>query len=331
MASMKSAPKIKKLNGEPIPKWDMSRLKKRACIVCQSEANNVIGVRPDGLAIVRCASCNALYLPLVPDEEQLTNFYSAYSNFKPYLNKSVVDPALLSLKQKVKKYLAGTSAWKVIKKARGSQKVTHISPECEILMRTGGVMNKVILELGPGKDAGLLPEIKYWGGGGVAVEIDSVAAEQMRTHGIEVYRQICDVPKGVDIIYASMVLEHLVNPLKTLSQLASTLVPEGRILIKVPNAGQAKTQGNNWIGFRVDLEHLNYFDENSLSYILERAGFQMECVWLTSQPVLSQYLGMANRQHFLLEAKRYRGGKVALSTDDPMQDGAFTLNVLARI
>lgn len=164
---MTSTVKIKELKGEPIPKWDMSRLQKRTCIVCQSEENNVIGIRPDGLGIACCVSCSALYLPMVPNEEQLASFYSEYSNFKPYLNKSVVDSTALTIKQMVKRFLVRTPVWKTIKKAKNSYKTTTISTECEILMRTGGVKDKVVLELGPGRYGGLLPEVKYWGGGGV--------------------------------------------------------------------------------------------------------------------------------------------------------------------
>jgi hypothetical protein len=201
---------------------------------------------------------------------------------------------------------------------------------CELLIRTGGLDGKKVLEIGPGQTGGILGEVKLWGGYGLAVEVDKSATDSLIRLGMEVYSDISQVKQKVDIIYMSMILEHVRDPAAMLKRLAEITNTGGRILIKVPNGGQALGLGHNWIGFRVDLEHLNYFDQKSLNSILLKAGYQTECVWLTSQPILPEYLRMADRNQFITSAKKkLRRGIIC--TNDPFSNaGEFMLTVLAR-
>jgi hypothetical protein len=56
-----------------------------------------------------------------------------------------------------------------------------------------------------------------------------------------------------------------------------------------PNGGQADTLGAGWVGFRVDLDHLNYFSSATLSRLLVRAGLWPEAVWEFRQAELSAF------------------------------------------
>ncbi len=205
-----------------------------------------------------------------------------------------------------------------------------ISERCELLIRTGGVEGKTVLEVGPGKTGGILPEVKFWGGHEMAVEVDPVAAQSIAELGHIVYSDILEIKQKVDIINASMILEHVKNPGNMLKKLAEITVPEGRILVSVPNAGQALSLGVNWIGFRVDLEHLNYFDQRSLNALLSKAGYDTECIWITSQPMLPAYLPMADRNKFIQYVKNKSKRRVKLDHDPFGAIGEFTLTVLAR-
>ena len=317
--------------GEAVPHWDTHQLESRPCVVCISKDRSTFSIRPDGLAVARCLGCGALFLPLVPNDEELRRYYLNYSKFKPYLGAQADQGPPLSLGHKFKASVAKSSAWRFARKVVLGRRSVQLSADCEILMRTGGLAGKVLLELGPGGDGGLLPEAMAWGSKGVAVEVDSDVAAAIRSRGIDVFGHIADVRQRVDIVYASMVLEHLVDPLQTLRAIARTMNPGGRIFVRVPNAGQVASRGPNWIGFRVDLEHLNYFEERSLTALLEGAGFLAECSWQESQPILASYHESANRLKFLSELARGNGQTIAARPTDPLQAGTYSLSVLARL
>ena len=76
-----------------------------------------------------------------------------------------------------------------------------------------------------------------------------------------------------DLIILFQVLEHLPDPAKTLSTLATLLKPGGRLVIGVPNyaSWQARFGGTKW--FHLDVpRHLFHYTPDSLSRALERAG-----------------------------------------------------------
>ncbi|MCM0081372.1 class I SAM-dependent methyltransferase [Geomonas sp. Red32] len=324
-------PRLKAPEGEPVPNWDPERMVRRGCLVCGGEEHRPLCYRPDGLLVASCAACGCTYLPLVPDAGELQRYYDRYSDTKLYIQHKVqqAPPSLASRLRacaaRTVKTVLGPSLTNGIKR-RGEP----ISDSCEILIRTGGLEGKRILELGPGRFGGILPEATRWGAKGVAVEVDAAAVGSMREMGIEVFDSLAKAPSGLDIIYAGMVLEHVSDPAALLKEAAALAAPGGRFLIRVPNGGQAKSVGYSWIGFRVDLEHLNYFDAASLSTLLAQAGFQTECVWQSAQPVLPQYLAMADRNSFLRYARERFNRTISLQPDTIFQQGEFMLTVLAR-
>jgi hypothetical protein len=331
ISRMKTA-RLKAAPGEPVPVWDFDRLEKRPCIVCSSPDHEQICVRPDGLSVVRCLQCGCTYLHIVPNDEQLQDYYHQYSESKLYIRHktAVANPSRLRsaliCALKAAKGVAGTSLSNMI---RGRLNFP-VSDSCEILIRTGGLEGKSVLELGPGRFGGILPEASRWGARGLAVEVDGGAVQSLQGLGIEVVDDISKAPAGIEVVYAGMVLEHLKDPGQVLNELSSKVIAGGRLLIRVPNGGQSRNMGANWIGFRVDLEHLNYFDSGSLSSLLSRAGFQTECVWLTSNPVLPDYLCMADRNCFIDYARTRFNRKIKAKPDVMLEGGEFMLTVLAR-
>lgn len=329
---IKKIPHLKAPYGETVPQWDMSKLVKRECIVCSCADYKPICYRPDQLLVAQCLNCKCMYIPQVPDSSQLEQFYNSYSNNKLYVQnqmkavrRSFIKPVLQYLTKTSKNLLGQT----IITKIKSCLPVS-VSETCELLIRTGGVEDRNILELGPGRFGGILPEVLQWGGKGIAIEVDPVAVDAIERLGLEVHASISEISAEVEIIYAGMVLEHIMDPKKLLKDLAKIAAPGGRILIRVPNGGQSLVVGNNWIGFRLDLEHLNYFDITSLSAILLEAGFQTECIWLSSQPILPEYLPMADRNSFISYAKS-RFHKIIKQCNDKLYErGDYMLTVLAR-
>jgi SAM-dependent methyltransferase len=95
-----------------------------------------------------------------------------------------------------------------------------------------------------------------------------------------------DIPGGnFDFINTEQVFEHLVDPLPTLTHLASGLAPGGLLKVSVPNASDIdeglrhlKTQGPwQWQPLMPiqPVEHLNGFTANSLARLGERAGLRV--------------------------------------------------------
>jgi len=79
---------------------------------------------------------------------------------------------------------------------------------------------------------------------------------------------------GVARLY--QVLEHLDNPLRTLSHVHSILAPDGRLIVGVPNfdALARRVLGPSWDGLELP-RHLTHFTRRSLLALLERARFRV--------------------------------------------------------
>ena len=79
-----------------------------------------------------------------------------------------------------------------------------------------------------------------------------------------------------DLIRFTHVLEHVPNPVATLSSAAKALTPSGRIVILVPNFAGAGRRlfGNAWDGLEVP-RHLHHFTAGSLTQVLAAAGLRV--------------------------------------------------------
>jgi SAM-dependent methyltransferase len=76
------------------------------------------------------------------------------------------------------------------------------------------------------------------------------------------------------------VLEHVPDPLGTLTGLIDALVPDGRLIVRVPNDFSALQETARslldrdpwWIAIP---DHLNYFDHRSIAQLIERLGLEV--------------------------------------------------------
>ncbi len=99
-------------------------------------------------------------------------------------------------------------------------------------------------------------------------------------HDLIVYHEIEAVPstETYDLITIFHVLEHLPDPIDTLTSLIHLLNPGGKILIEVPNSDDALIKlykNKGFLNFFWSC-HLYLFNMKNLKIIVERAGFKIE-------------------------------------------------------
>jgi ubiquinone/menaquinone biosynthesis C-methylase UbiE len=110
----------------------------------------------------------------------------------------------------------------------------------------------------------------------------------------EYERAGCPTP---GIVTAFEVLEHLDNPLRTLREIASRLKPGGVLVLAVPDcSGTVVPRTADEFSNVHVLEHINHFTPDSLTTMLDRAGFsrtQPKVVWAGAKNTARQVLKRA--------------------------------------
>ena len=86
-----------------------------------------------------------------------------------------------------------------------------------------------------------------------------------------------------DLITLWDTLEHVPDPVQTISQCYRILKPGGCLILTVPNISSwpAKIMGTNWMGYKD--EHLFYFTRRSLKILLTQAGFEVKKIRYTGK------------------------------------------------
>lgn len=77
--------------------------------------------------------------------------------------------------------------------------------------------------------------------------------------------------RGLDLVLLSHVLEHLHEPVETLTRLHRALVSGGYLLLEVPCASAPDVLPPGWFTF----EHLHYYQPSILEQMLRQAGFRV--------------------------------------------------------
>lgn len=241
-----------------LPTWRLNILVHRSCPVCREDQPELLCQRPDGLRVARCRACSMAYLPDLPAAEDLARFYADYAAFKEYQPH--------------------------IRSAGNARREGRYDPFINILLRTGGLRGQRLLELGSSYGS-WLQMARAAGADVSAVEIDGGARAFLERLKIPCSETL--PPQGAyDILCAFDVLEHLEDPSSVIARIARCLKSGARILLAVPNGGDGETVGPGWIGYRVDLEHLNYFSARTLDLLLRTHGLFVEQHWQYMQPVL---------------------------------------------
>jgi 2-polyprenyl-3-methyl-5-hydroxy-6-metoxy-1,4-benzoquinol methylase len=156
------------------------------------------------------------------------------------------------------------------------------------------------------------------------IELDRIAQEYLASIGIETSGEL-NGKENTDIITALQVIEHLEDPRKFLAQVSQNLVRDGRLLLSLPNGGEFEQVGAGWIGFRVDLEHFNYFSVKTLARLLQSEGLYVEHAWTHTQPQICRASTLHNPEPWFWSVLPFNAW-----TSRVMRSGGFVLTVLAR-
>jgi 2-polyprenyl-3-methyl-5-hydroxy-6-metoxy-1,4-benzoquinol methylase len=196
----------------------------------------------------------------------------------------------------------------------------------KILENFGGLNNVRLCEIGSAYGE-FLQLARFKGANVVAVELDDKAIVYTREQlKIKSFFSLAQLSEIQDVICCKSIIEHLPDPSKFLKDISTKLAVDGRLLLSMPNGSNFEMIGPTWAGFRVDLEHLNYFTLRTIACLLVKHGFYVEQHWVINQLATNRN-DSANRPilKHLISLVSSRG------TWDPLRSGFATLVVLARL
>lgn len=289
-----------------LPNWRTNAMAHRPCPVCDTDQPAPVCRRPDGLIVSRCPACGMTYLADHPDDASLREFYADYAAYKG------IAPA---------RRPGGLARWLGLQPAS-----PYLDPYVGVLEATGGLRGRALCEVGCSVGDFLL-ETRRAGAVVSGVEWDEQAIKVLAAEGIPATREL-PTDARLDIVCAFQLLEHLADPGKFAAQVSAALAPDGRLLLALPNGGEASVIGPAWVGFRVDLEHLNYFSAAALARLLSRHGLWVERFWTYLPPQLPRQ-GEAPTLPVKL-GRRLRAYAARFAAQPQWADGTYVLCVLAR-
>lgn len=119
----------------------------------------------------------------------------------------------------------------------------------------------------------ILKDLKKIGFDVLGIDPSPYAMKCGKKMGIEVIQDFFPSPrihKRFDLIFHSDVIEHMAEPLKFLKETRQQLNDDGVLIIAVPDSSESLKNGDISIFLH---QHINYFDPESLKYIIQAAGF----------------------------------------------------------
>ena len=294
-----------------IPRWNMNDLARRPCPVCGDSKSESLCQRPDGLVVVACQVCGMMFVREMPSEEQLAAYYQDYAATKGRVREP-------------------RPSW--FRCVSGVARNFYI----EAMENTGGLAGRTVLDIGC-STGDFLELVRFRGGCPQGVEIDVQSREAAQARGLTVHTAIPQAAQ-YDVTCALQVLEHLTNPGVMVDAMARATKPEGRVVLGVPNASEAPRVGLDWLGFRVDLEHFNYFTVTTLAELLRRHGLLVEHFWEHRQASITRTdiepwrapLTWRQRARDRIDREAIRFLRTLLPRPERFIEGTFVLSLVAR-
>ena len=274
-------------------------MKTATCPLCGSDKYHILFKAKDNrfgspgeFTIVECNECGLRFTTPRPTEEELVLYYP--DHYAPYQGRDVTKLKSHSRWQRIKedikksplgplliRLLYGHSRWM----PNLPQGVKVLDFGCS----TGTFLNSL-------KDRG-------WNLHGVDMSGKAVnyAKEVLGLNVIRGTLEEIDFPSNhFDVVFAWHVLEHLLNPLRTLKEINRILKPNGYFIFAVPNAAswEWRVFKNKWY----DLDpprHLFHYTSKTASLFLQKADFRIERIRYPANllPVIGS-IGCVLRERF---------------------------------
>ncbi|MDD4888970.1 MAG: methyltransferase domain-containing protein [Phycisphaerae bacterium] len=258
-----------------------SRLETIACPLCGESQQRELAVRADGLRVVRCDGCGLAFVNPRPIAADIARLYAA-----DYFAGAPDTPV-------------GYSGY-----APTAGTIRSSPPRAYRLIRRDGPAVRGLRALDVGCAFGGLV---YWlsQGGAAAMGID-VSADAVRFGreklGLDLRcgtLETLDEPDGsFDLVTLVDVIEHVPDLAAALRRLARLLKPGGLAIVHTPNFGAFAAVGLRYKGLHLNLEHLLYFDRETLERAFAEVGLAAE------RPTRALVTCSANIDEFLAAARR---------------------------
>lgn len=224
----------------------------KACHVCEGPRVYYV-FSTSGYRVVRCDDCGLVFLNPQPSDEELARIYNA-------------DYFLGSDSE------AGRQAVSEIKQATAKLYLSEISRYC-------GPAKGRLLEVGCGDgDFLVLAEAEGWEVAGIEYSRSAHETARQRLKNGQVYCGELDsaglADGQFDLCVISDVLEHVRSPLNFLRHIHRVLKPGGVLFVATPSidSWSARFMRQKWMEFKI--EHLTYFDRQTLQTSLLKTGFR---------------------------------------------------------
>ncbi len=152
-----------------------------------------------------------------------------------------------------------------------------------------------VLDVGCGYGMFLL-KAKSVGADVVGCDLSPEACEfANNTLGITVHQSelhLCASSIGkVDAVVMMDLIEHPIDPSISIQAAYDILKPKGLLFIHTPNGGKAGTNietAKEWVGFRVDLEHLQYLSPHTINWLSHKYDLRIERLETSGFPGLKR-------------------------------------------
>ena len=245
-----------------IPEWNHDCLTVRHCPFCGAQ-NEAVLKRPDQLPVAFCKTCGCWYIDNLPSISDIIKLYDGY-----YHTHRPTDLSEKGVSQMVE----------------NASKASKTNWQLKNLLKLHvGNGRMRILDVGCGFGR-FLVEAKSAGADVVGCDLSPEACEfannklGMTVHQSELH--LCSSSIGnVDAVVMRDFIEHPVEPLIDIQAAVSILKPGGLLLLHTPNGGEAGTAaetGKKWVGFRVDLEHLQYVSPQTINWLARKCDLSIE-------------------------------------------------------
>jgi len=223
------------------------------CNICGSKGSTLYGSFPF-FSILKCNRCGIYFADKFPLEKKIEKIYSK-SYYDAWSDGNGIIPLSVELMKKntFRSYLDKLNKYKDFKKAK-------------------------ILDIGCATGF-LLDEAKNRGCDCWGVEINPFGAkETQKKFPNRVFNGILENSKFksnfFDIVTMIDLIEHTKDPVKVMNEVRRILKKGGYVVLVTPNVGGlwSKILGKKWTNFKE--EHLYYFKDSSLKYLINKCGFK---------------------------------------------------------